>query len=368
MVARTVANPLIASGLLLAIAAQAGSCPRGPQPPNTTSGGFTYTYPWPIHYQQLDFQNQTVCQAYMDVRPDSVTCNKTYTGPERTVVMLHGKNFCSVTWEATVRVLLGQGYRTVIPDHIGFCKSDKPQAYQFSLQQLALNTLTILDHLGLTSSNSSIPSIPPTAHSPLYIMGHSLGGMLSTRFALMYPSVVSRLILVDPIGLEDWKAKGVPYLPIENIYLQEAASNYTSIRGYEQQTYYVGTWDAPVDDVWVNMLLQVYKGPLGKHYAYDQALITDMVLTQPIAYEFPLLAKIPKTLLVVGDKDNTAIGKQWSPSAVQAILGNYKVLGKQTAKAIGQNCTLIEFPDLGHAPFIQAPDRFHQALLSWLSE
>ena len=327
---------------------RAGTCPQGPLSVNTTSGGFEYTYPWPIRYQQLESQHQTLCQAYMDVRADPST-TKTYSEPERTVMMLHGKNFCAATWEATARFLLSRGYRVVLPDQIGFCKSDKPSAYQFSLQQYALNTKTILDNLNITS---------------LYVMGHSMGGMLATRFALMYPELAKRLILVDPIGLEDWKAKGVPYLSIDYIYLSERASNYTSIRGYEQATYYAGTW-SPAYDVWVNMLLQVYDGPLGASYAFDQALVTDMVLTQPIAYEFPLLANT-KTLLLVGDKDNTAIGKQWSPPKVQAILGHYDVLGKQTAQAIGPNCTLIEFSDLGHAPQIQAPDRFNDALMSWL--
>ena len=236
-----------------------------------------------------------------------------------------------------------------MPDQIGFCKSDKPDAYQFSLQQLALNTKTILNHLNLTS---------------VYLMGHSLGGMLSARFSMMYPGMIEGLIMVDPIGLEDWKAKGVPYLSIDNIYLSERASNYTSIRGYEQSTYYVNTW-SPAYDVWVYMLLQVYNGTRGAIYAFDQALVTDMVLTQPIAYEFHLLSNL-SSLLIVGDKDNTAIGKQWSPPAVQAILGNYSVLGNQTAEAIGPNCTYVHFPDLGHAPHIEDPDRFHQALLGWL--
>jgi hypothetical protein len=90
------------------------------------------------------------------------------------------------------------------------------------------------------------------------------------------------------------------------------------------------------------MLLQVYDGPLADAYAFDQALITDAAYTQPIVYEFPLLVA-KKTLLIVGDKDNTAIGKQRSPPAVQAILGNYRTLGKETQQAIGANCTLVEF-------------------------
>jgi pimeloyl-ACP methyl ester carboxylesterase len=38
------------------------------------------------------------------------------------------------------------------------------------------------------------------------------------------------------------------------------------------------------------------------------------------------------------------------------------VLGKAAAARIA-HATLVEFPDLGHAPQIQAPDRFHRALL-----
>ncbi len=38
------------------------------------------------------------------------------------------------------------------------------------------------------------------------IVGHSMGGMLAARYALMYPDAVNELVLVDPLGLEDWKA------------------------------------------------------------------------------------------------------------------------------------------------------------------
>ncbi len=330
----------------LAGIAQATTCPSGPPKVDTFSGGFDYTYDWPVHYQELHYQNQILCQAYMDISPHSTKST------DNVIMLLHGKNFCSQTWNATAKVLLAQGYRVILPDQIGFCKSSKPRSYQFSLQQLALNTKTILDTLGIKS---------------LTVMGHSMGGMLSARFALMYPSMVSRLILVNPIGLEDWKAKGVPYLPIDSIYTQEASSNYTSISSYENATYYVNQW-RPEYDVWVNMLLQVYDGPLASTYAYDQALVTDMVYTQPVIYEFPLLATIPHSLLIVGDKDTTAIGKQWSPPAVQKILGHYDVLGPEAAKAIGANCTYIRYPSLGHAPQISDPEVFHEDLVRWLMD
>ena len=90
----------------------------------------------------------------------------------RTVVLLHGKNFCAATWEAH-QPLSNAGYRVIAPDQIGFCKSTKPQAYQFSLHQLAANTRALLDSLGVEKA---------------IVMGHSMGGMLATRYALIYPA------------------------------------------------------------------------------------------------------------------------------------------------------------------------------------
>jgi pimeloyl-ACP methyl ester carboxylesterase len=52
---------------------------------------------------------------------------------------------------------------------------------------------------------------------------------------------------------------------------------------------------------------------------------------------------------------------------VKARLGRYEVLGKQVAGLIPQS-TLVEFPNLGHAPQMEEPARFHQALLGWLDK
>jgi pimeloyl-ACP methyl ester carboxylesterase len=304
------------------------------------SGGDGIVDPWPVRYYVFTSQHQTLYMAYMDVQP--VTPNG------QTIILMHGKNFCGATWEATARVLLGIGYRVIMPDQVGWCKSIKPVAYQFSLQQLSLNTYGLLQHLGVTAN--------------LTVMGHSMGGMTATRFALLYPANTTRLVLVDPVGLEDWKAKGVPYQSIDISYEGEHAQNFTTIKAYEQSTYYAGNWSTAYDE-WVNMLVSVYSGPKGKEFAFDMALITDAVYTQPVVYEFSLL-KMP-TLLMVGDLDNTAIGKAWSPPAVQAVIGHYNVLGKEVVKLI-PNGTLVEFPNLGHAPQISDPDAFHAALLGWL--
>ena len=72
------------------------------------------------------------------------------------------------------------------------------------------------------------------------------------------------------------------------------------------------------------------------------------------------------TVLFIGDKDTTAIGKDVAPPQVRAKLGNYLELGKRAAALIPE-AKLIEFPDLGHAPQLQDPAAFHQALMQALS-
>jgi pimeloyl-ACP methyl ester carboxylesterase len=87
--------------------------------------------------------------------------------------------------------------------------------------------------------------------------------------------------------------------------------------------------------------------------------------TQPVYHEFKDL-KVP-TLLLIGTCDTTAIGSDIAPPEVKATLGHYEVLGKQVAKLIPLS-TLIEFPGLGHAPQMEEPAKFHQALLDWLNK
>jgi pimeloyl-ACP methyl ester carboxylesterase len=295
-----------------------------------------FDYPWPVSHFSFTSQGEPLDMAYMDV--------KSATPNGKTAMLLHGKNFCAATWQDTIVVLSAAGYRVIAPDQIGFCKSSKPEHYQFSFQQLAGNTRALMASLGL---------------SRVTMIGHSTGGMLGVRYALMYPNDVDQLVLVDPIGLEDWKAKGVPWQSIDAWYRQELKTTADSIRDYERTTYYGGNWE-PKYERWVQMLAGMYRGPGRDIVAWNSALLYDMIYTQPVFYEFEKIS-VP-VLLLIGDKDTTAIGKNLAPPDVRATLGNYPVLGKAAAARMPR-AQLFEFPDLGHAPQIQAPGDFHKALL-----
>jgi len=140
--------------------------------------------------------------------------------------------------------------------------------------------------------------------------------------------------------------------------------NADSIRSYERQTYYAGTWQ-PQYERWVDMLAGLNAGAGKELVAWNSASIYDMIFTQPIVYELPLL-KVP-TLLMIGDQDTTAIGKDLAPAAVRATLGHYPQLGRRAVAEIPY-AQLVEFPQLGHAPMIQSPAEFQKALLAGLAE
>lgn len=294
-----------------------------------------FDYPAPVHRFRFESQRQPVQMAYLDATPAQPN--------GRVAVLLHGKNFCAATWEGTMRFLQAQGYRVIVPDQIGFCKSSKPAAYQYSFQQLAHNTLALLDSLAVQR---------------FVVIGHSTGGMLATRIALMFPARVEQLVMVNPIGLEDWKAEGVPSQSIDQWHARERQVTAERIRNYERSTYYVNEW-RPEYERWVQMLAGMFRGPGRELVAWHSALLYDMIFTQPVLYEFGRL-RVP-TLLLIGEKDNTAIGKDIAPPDVKARLGDYPRLARRAADAI-PGARLVTFPELGHAPQMQDPERFHHAL------
>lgn len=298
-----------------------------------------FDYPFPVELFQLESQGQRLEMAYMDIQPE--------TPNGQTVVLLHGKNFCAATWEGTIHFLTDNGYRVIAPDQIGFCKSSKPEHYQFSFHQLSSNTSALLKHLAIEN---------------YIIMGHSMGGMLATRHALLNPKKVEQLVMVNPIGLEDWLAKGVPYRTVDDWYQNALKTNADSIRQYQQNTYYAGSWE-PGYDRWVDMQAGMFQGSGKEIVAWNSALTYDMVLTQPVFYEFENL-QVP-TLLLIGEKDNTAVGKNLVAEDKRAELGNYPKISREVSDKI-TNATLITFKDLGHSPQIQDPDRFHQSLMEHL--
>jgi pimeloyl-ACP methyl ester carboxylesterase len=262
-------------------------------------------------------------------------------------MLLHGKNFSGAYWRETIAALVREGYRVIVPDQIGFGKSSKPRRFQFTFHALAMYTRDLLDHV---------------AARDVAVVGHSMGGMLAVRFALMYPKRTRRLALVNPIGLEDWK-RVVPYRPIAWWYARERARTPGEIRDYMARSYFGGTWRARYESL-VEILAGWSQGPARDRIAWNSALTYDMVFTQPVVYELGDL-RMP-TLLIIGQRDRTAIGKDLVPPRVARTLGNYPELGRRAAAAI-PGAELVELDRVGHVPQVEDFERTMGALRAFLA-
>jgi pimeloyl-ACP methyl ester carboxylesterase len=295
-----------------------------------------YDYPYPVSYMPFTIQGENVKMAYMDIQPNGASNGKS-------VMLLHGKNFFGAYWEKTINFLTENGFRVIVPDQIGFGKSSKPDI-QYSFHLLADNTKKLLDAVGV---------------SKVSVVGHSMGGMVAARFVLMYPEMTEKLVFENPIGLEDYKIK-VPYTSIEDIYDGELNKTEQGIRNYHK-SYYVEWKDEYEEYVQVH-----YRWTLGGEYnrlAWANALTSDMVYTQPVVYEFPNIS-VP-TLIIIGQEDRTALGKDKVSEQVKATLGQYPELGRKTRDAI-PGAKLVELDNVGHTPHFEATDRFHSELLNFL--
>lgn len=299
-----------------------------------------FAYPHSVAAYSFTSQGQQLSMAYMDVAPTTDANGKT-------AVLFHGKNFCGATWEGVITELTAQGYRVVVPDQIGFCKSTKPETYQMSFHQLAANTHALLQSIGVAK--------------PI-LVGHSMGGMVATRYALSFPEDTAALVLVNPIGLEDWSAKGVPARTIDQLLEGERKIDAARIKAYQEKIYYHGNW-RPAYDRWVEMLASTYQGEGSDLAMLSQARASDMVFSQPVVHEFPRIA-VP-TVLLIGELDTTAIGRDRVPPERAEALGNYPVLARDAEQRI-PNARLITFPELGHSPHVEAPEKFNATFIEAL--
>jgi pimeloyl-ACP methyl ester carboxylesterase len=293
--------------------------------------------PWSQHYLSLDVQGHLVDMAYMDVKPERPN--------GQVLLLLHGKNFNGWYWKGVVSWAQQQGYRIIVPDQLGFGNSDYPDIH-YSFHLLASNTRQILDHLGIEK---------------VTVIGHSMGGMLATRFALMYPQMTERLVLENPIGLEDYRTI-VPYTSIEEQYRKELSATYASYQNY-QKSYYP-QWKPEYDSLVMIQAAALSQPDFRTNIARANALTYDMIYQQPVCYEFSRLSM--PVLLIIGSEDRTIVGKALLSDADKKRYGQYPELGRRTTAAI-RGAQLRELPGVGHIPHIQSAELFLAALSTFLN-
>jgi pimeloyl-ACP methyl ester carboxylesterase len=298
-----------------------------------------YEYPYPVGSLSLSNDLQPVKMVYMDIPPAG-------NHNEKTVVLFHGKAFGCYYFHNVIKALSESGYRVVAPDQIGWGKSPKPDIH-YSFQQLAANTVALLDHLGVNR---------------VAVLGHSTGGMTAVRFTLMNSDRVTHLVLEDPLGLADYRV-GIPPQSEETLYEHEA--NWTDpavIRAYVSA--YFADPDPKVYEPLADVLVRVTLSPDYPRWARAAALAFQMIYQQPVRYEYHLIA--PPTLLIVGAEDHVVPLGQYAKREDLARLGDFVSLSAQAVRDIPQ-ATRTVVPDCGHIPHLEKPEQFLAEFLPFLA-
>jgi pimeloyl-ACP methyl ester carboxylesterase len=110
------------------------------------------------------------------------------------LVLLHGSNASLHTWEPWV-ALLGDEYRIVTLDLPGHGLTGRVPDDDYSMAAFVETVAAVADHLGLEQ---------------FALGGNSMGGGATWQFALAHPERVSAMILVDAVGLWSWREAGPP--------------------------------------------------------------------------------------------------------------------------------------------------------------
>jgi len=296
----------------------------------------SWPYPYPVKEFKTSLQGQVASMIYMDVPAE---------GRQKGAVLLfHGKNFSSDYWEPVIAALSQAGYRVIAPDQIGFGKSSKPDV-QYHFDDLAANTEALLTSLGIKQVS---------------VIANSMGGMVGVRFARLYPKIVHKLVLEDPLGLEDY-SKDIPAQQNDSLLKLEMAQTEISYRKFLHG--YFPNWQ-PVYEQFVEVYVRVQKGSDYPAYARTSVLTYQMIAEQPIVNDLPKL-KMP-VLLVIGQKDRTVFGRRFAPPEAVKSLGNFPELGRKAVQVI-PNAKLVPIENVGHVPHVEVPDVFNRAVIEFLN-
>jgi pimeloyl-ACP methyl ester carboxylesterase len=242
------------------------------------------------------------------------------TGP--TVILLHGLGGSTQAWQFNITAL-AEKYHVVVPDQIGFGKSDKPL--------VGYRIRTYVDFLDQFCRQLKIDRAT--------LVGNSMGGWIAAMFTAAFPDHVDKLVLVDAAG----------YAPPKDLDTRTLfALNPTTREGMKL---------------------------LSAKVFYNKAFQTDAVIDQAIAARLAAgdgytINSITESILRGEDFLDEAVKTIRRPTLI--VWGRQDglvplAMGERFNKDIpGSKMVVID--QCGHIPNVEKPGEFNAAVLKFLTE
>ena len=319
-----VATALVLTTVTAALGAQ--STPPAEPPADWGPTAIDYSnvpYPHAVSFLGVRLYGEDHRMAYMDVAPVGEANG-------RTVVLFHGMNFFAAAFEPTITALTEAGFRVLAVDRLGYGRSSKPLIH-YNLHMPARHTKALLDELGIDRAA---------------VVGHSMGGMVATRFASTYPETTTHVVMVNQIGLSDTRP-GRAWADPEATYESTLATTYQSVlRGHMR--YYPRGWH-PQYLKWVKYQYGLTLSGDWPRMAQVRAAQRRILYEDPVVHEWQY---ITSKALVIGGSDDR-------------LVDDYPARARNVAERL-QNAELVLFPGVGHAPHFDNPEEYHRELIRFL--
>ena len=250
------------------------------------------------------------------------------------VILLHGGNGSIEFWLYNIAAL-AQHYRVYAFDMVGSGKSDYPDA-DYSLTYQAEFLKSFMSALAIESAT---------------LIGNSMGGAVSLQFTRSYPDRVDRLVLVDSMGLGKEINFGIRLITLPAIINLLRPSRWM-IPAMLRSNFYKGR-NLPPE--WIELRYRVFAIP-GRNKVILQLGQSNFTLlgVREDVYQ-PIVANLPQitqpTLIIWGDLDRIIPVKHADIAATRL-----------------PNSQLQIFPNCGHHPYLEYPDRFNRSVLEFLTD
>ncbi|HEY0461757.1 MAG TPA: alpha/beta fold hydrolase [Pyrinomonadaceae bacterium] len=237
-----------------------------------------------------------------------------------TVILLHGLGGNAENWQYNVAALAAN-YHVIVPDQIGFGKSDKPL--------LKYRVGTYVDFLDKFMAELKIEKAA--------LVGNSMGGWVAGLTAIKYPNRVEKIVLADAAGI----------LP--------AVINFDDIYQLNNSTR---------DEIRANMK-RIFANPLLQN---NEALVDQFLTLRITANDGYTINSLIESIRRKEDFLDARLGEIKKPALI--IWGRQDGLlpladGEKFNKGIAGS-QLIVFDQCGHAPMVEKAADFNREVLKFL--
>jgi pimeloyl-ACP methyl ester carboxylesterase len=252
------------------------------------------------------------------VEVDGLRLGYADAGEGAPVLAVHSGGLSGRQWKRLAE-RLGQGYRVVTPDLLGYGASTAwPLHAPFHFRQDVAALEALLDRIG----------------EPVHLVGHSYGGFLALKVALARPAAVRRMALFEPVAF------GVLDPDEDRDAVQELA---------EVPLDYVPEGPDGADEAWLTHFVEWWNGPGAWRALPDEVKATFRRASWKLSQEVASLAvdRTPRTAYASVPAPTLLLGAERSPAAERRVL-------ERLAAAL-PHATIQMFAGVGHmAPVTHA--------------